>query len=182
MSSATYGFISAVIILVVYELIKKRRDSYKGDDILAYKKNPNTKKKVKAPYIKVLDNNGNLLNTKIFKNSPLVINFYNTTRKNSKKNLEIFADLSLIYKDQVNFINIFVPNSLDEEKDTAAKFLKQNKIEIPLYLETKKASEYYDVKTLPETFFIDKKGHVLKYEANLIDQNKTERQIRKLLN
>lgn len=181
MTSTTYGFIAAIVLLIIYELIKKRRDSFHGEKILQFKENTNKKKSYRSPNITLIDENNLVVKTKNLNKMPLVLTFWNTKKKKCKKNLSAINDLYEVYGDKVLFLNIYISNGDDETIELAKEYKELNGLDFPIYFDNSKQYEFYDVHRVPEMVFITDKRYISKIESGELTKDRIERQIRLLL-
>lgn len=73
--------------------------------------------------------------------------------------------------------------SIDEEKDTAKKFLAKRPVAYPVYLDATKTPAWsvFHVRSVPAAFLVDGQGRIVKQWLGKVDLAEVEREVAKLM-
>ncbi|HWY98090.1 MAG TPA: redoxin domain-containing protein [Bacteroidia bacterium] len=117
-----------------------------------------------APEFTLRDMQGDQTSLIDFRGKYLYLCFFKSSVSECMSELDVMSALRRQYGKKINFVCI----SEDDNYADLQKFLDQNKIYNWqfLYDEGRKVLKQYDVKTLPEFFLINPKGHFLKSPAD----------------
>lgn len=113
---------------------------------------------------KVLDNynwqledfDGNIFNYKSTKGKVVLINFWATWCPPCIAEMPNLEKLYSDYNDKIVFL--FVSN---EDKETISKFVEKNNFSFKVYRAKSKYPQEFNVRSIPRTFLIDKKGDIV---------------------
>lgn len=109
-----------------------------------------------APYFELFDADGNKTKFSDFRNSPLVLVFWTTWNQLAADQIKILNDYAATNKNDL--FKLVIINS-QEDKSVVLNFVRRGGYSISALLdENGEVGESYQIKTLPTTFFIDKKG------------------------
>lgn len=109
-----------------------------------------------APFFELPDLAGHKTKVTDFLGTQLVLTFWTTWNGNSTDQIKIFDDY--LRKDTRNLFKIIAISS-QEDKSAVANFVNRGGYKVQILLdETGSASEKYQARNLPVTYFIDKDG------------------------
>jgi len=115
---------------------------------------------------KLVDGNHNLLNFQDLKGKVVLINFWATWCPPCVAEMPSMQSLYNDYKDKIEFL--FVTN---DDFGKVKPFLEKNNYTFKVYNPAAQYPEYFNVKTIPRTFLIDKNGAIVIDENNAVNWN-----------
>lgn len=125
---------------------------------------------VEAPDITVYDVEGNAYKLSSFFGKPIVLNFWASWCNPCKDEMPGFQKIYNEYEGDIQFLMV---NLTDESRETvkkASEFIKDAGYTFPVYYDTDQDGlNTYGVFTIPATFFIDAKGHLITYGIGTLD-------------
>tara|TARA_R110000868_G_scaffold8774_6_gene44928 strand:+ start:5163 stop:5723 length:561 start_codon:yes stop_codon:yes gene_type:complete len=110
--------------------------------------------------------NGNVFNFKETKGKVVLINFWATWCPPCIAEMPSMQLLYADYKDKVEFI--FVSN---ESETVINNFLNKNKYTFEVFNSKSEYPEHFNIKSIPRTFIIDKKGHIVIDKSGAVNWN-----------
>jgi len=115
-----------------------------------------------------------------FKGKVVVVNFWGTRCPPCRAEIPDFVEIYNKYKDRgFEIIGIEVQSSPPAIKEMISKY------KITYYIvkgDRKVASQYGGIRFIPTTFFIDRKGYIVKKHVGLLKKNAFEKILKGLLN
>ena len=128
--------------------------------------------KTPAPDFTVFDENGSKVKLSDFKGKPVVLNFWASWCPPCKGEMPHFNEQYANVKNDVVFMMI---DLVDGERETQAKgqnYMKEQGFDFPVYFDSEQqAAGVYGISYIPDTFFIDKDGYIVKSYQGAIDED-----------
>lgn len=115
---------------------------------------------MEAPYDFTLEDlNGNTVKLSSFKGKKIFINFWTTWCGYCKAEM---PDIEKLYQETKDSDLVILTINAGEDKKTAQNFIKNNKYNFTVLLDTEgKVSQLYEVAYLPTSYFIDSEGYLV---------------------
>lgn len=144
-----------------------------SDNIIATE--PADQERDDAPNITLTDTQGNTVTLEQFRGKTVVINFWASWSTPSYRELAMYQQAYLDYKDQVHFLMINTTSDSRETREAADKMIADGGYTFPVYydLDASAANEY-SVISLPTSFFIDANGKAVAYALGEISRANLE--------
>jgi cytochrome c biogenesis protein CcmG, thiol:disulfide interchange protein DsbE len=133
-----------------------------------------------APNFSLQNSSGKYVELAKLKGKPVVVNFWATWCPPCKAEIPGFQKVYGKYHSKgLEIVGI----SLDEKGWSVVKpFVEKSKITYPVVLDNGDvAAKYGDIRSIPTTFFIDKKGKIVDSHVGYMAENDFENKIKKLL-
>ncbi len=113
-----------------------------------------------APDFKITTLAGNTVSLQELLDEPVILTFWRTDSPPSRRELRNLTELKTELGDKVNILAI----NVGENKKTIEVFLKDNKVNVPVGLDTDKGpiTNTYRIDYMPTTFVLDDNGVILK--------------------
>lgn len=167
-----------IYIFVMYKTTGPgRKDAVKDFSM----KEGKEKKLVKAYDIEIETEVGTMVHISNFYGKPIIINFWATWCPPCKAELPGFNKLYNKYGDRVNFLMINLTDIKREPSGSAKKYADLMGLNFPIYYDKKGFASEYALESIPDTFFIDSSGYIVRYAVGSISYKKIEDEIIKLL-
>lgn len=126
---------------------------------------------VMVPDFVVFTENQEMVYLSDYFGKPIVLNFWASWCSPCKAEMPAFNELYLELKDEVTFLMINSTDGKKETLETASEYVKSQGFEFEvLYDLTQMASYFYQITSIPQTFFIDSKGQLVAYAKGTIDK------------
>lgn len=110
-----------------------------------------------------------------FVGKPIVLNFWASWCGPCKAEIPDFQATYEKLGNDVEFIMLNATDGVQETKEGAKEFIKEQGYTLPFYFDTQmQGSYYYSVYSLPTTFFINGDGDVVAYAQGMIDAETLE--------
>ncbi len=182
MKNNKFWIIGIVAILVItgayyaYNTLSAGLDPDKLEQITPDTAPPETdanSAKILAPDFKVYDIENKEVNLYDFTSQPIVINFWASWCPPCRAEMDYFQEAFDFYSEKgVKFFMINATDGDRETIETATKYFTENSYTMDLYFDLDfNASQKYDVRSLPMTFFIDSKGNMVNYHLGTTDKD-----------
>ena len=171
-------FIVAIIGLSVgYNFLnKKMEEDESAKQNLTNQQNVVTQQKVPsrtATDFTVYTENGEEVLLSSFKGKPIVVNFWTTWCGYCKLEMPYFNTIYQKEKENVEFL--MINETVQDEKQEAINYIKQEKYEFPVYYDTKaNAANAYKVTGYPVTIFINKDFEIHKIYQGAISKDRLQ--------
>lgn len=105
-----------------------------------------------------------------FVGKPIVLNFWASWCGPCKAEIPDFQATYEKLGEEVEFIMLNATDGVQETKEGAMEFIKEQGYTLPFYFDTQMQGSYlYSVYSLPTTFFINAEGEVVAYAQGMID-------------
>ncbi len=99
---------------------------------------------------------------------PIVMNFWASWCTPCQEEMEYFQQVYELYGNDIHFFMI----SIDTSQKDAETFIQQNGYTFNIYFDTThEAQQAYSISSIPQTYFIDRKGNITAYKAGTISKN-----------
>lgn len=135
----------------------------------------------KAPDFDLPDNTGNRVKLAYFSNTPSMLVFWSTWNTESADQIKILDDYLLNKKIDNSIFNIVAINSM-EDASIVKSFIRRGGYNVPVAMDTTgHISNYYNVKSLPTTFFIDKDGIIKEIYTGVLSEDMIVDKVENLL-
>ncbi|MEK7072730.1 MAG: redoxin domain-containing protein [Patescibacteria group bacterium] len=135
----------------------------------------------KAPDFDLPDNTGNRVKLAYFSNTPSMLVFWSTWNTESADQIKILDDYLSNERIDSSIFNIVAINSL-EDSSIVKSFIKRGGYNVSVAMDsTGYISNYYNVKSLPTTFFIDKEGIIKEIYTGVLSESMIVDKIENLL-
>ncbi len=175
------GVLIPILIIAVYsfkqsqENIQISSERYSNGD----KEAKDSSGKNKLADFTMLDMDGKPVKFSTFKGKVLVVNFWATWCKYCIIEIPGFNKVYEKYKNQgVEILGI----SMDRSGVSKVKSFSEKKIKYPVFMGNREAvSTFGSVRGLPTTFFVNRKGEVVKFRVGMIREKELEETIKSLL-
>jgi thiol-disulfide isomerase/thioredoxin len=127
--------------------------------------------KTAAPDFTVFDEKGNKVKLSDFKGKPVVLNFWASWCPPCKGEMPHFDKAYESAKDNVVFLMVDLTDGERETQEIGQKYVKDQGFHFPVYFDKEQqAAAAYSISAIPDTFFIDKDGNVVKAYQGAIDE------------
>lgn len=127
----------------------------------------------------VYTENGEEVLLSSFKGKPIVVNFWTTWCGYCKLEMPYFNTIYQKEKENVTFL--MINETVQDEKQEAINYIKQEKYEFPVYYDTKgNAANAYKVTGYPVTIFINKNFEIQKIHQGAISQDRLQTYINQI--
>mgnify|MGYP001578622022 CR=1 FL=1 len=135
----------------------------------------------KAPDFDLPDNTGNRVKLAYFSNTPSMLVFWSTWNTESADQIKILDDYLSNERIDSSIFNIVAINSL-EDSSIVKSFIKRGGYNVSVAMDsTGYISNYYNVKSLPTTFFIDKEGIIKEIYTGVLSEDMIVDKVENLL-
>ena len=105
-----------------------------------------------------------------FVGKPIVLNFWASWCGPCKAEIPDFQATYEKLGEEVEFIMLNATDGVQETKEGAMEFIKEQGYTLPFYFDTQMQGSYlYSIYSLPTTFFINAEGEVVAYAQGMID-------------
>lgn len=132
----------------------------------------------KAADFTVFSPSGEELRLSALLDKPIVLNFWASWCPPCKSEMPDFEKLYLEYGDKVNFVMV----SVDDNMSDATAFMEKAGYTFPYYHDqTGYGSYFYDVSSIPRTYFINKDGYIVSSCLTMITEDQLKSGIEGLL-
>lgn len=112
---------------------------------------------------------------------PVILNFWATWCGFCKEEMPAFEELYQKEGTDIHFMMINATDGERETKEKAEQYIKENHFTFPVYYDIEvKTVEQYRINSFPITFFIDKKGNIIKKHIGRITKEILEKEIQNL--
>ena len=109
---------------------------------------------------------------------PIVLNFWASWCPPCKAELPDFEEAYRKYGNDINFVMLSVDETIEEAMD----IVSQNSYTFPVYHDySGAASYYYNVESIPRTYFISPTGYIIASHESMISANQLEACIQELI-
>ncbi|MCL1791894.1 MAG: TlpA family protein disulfide reductase [Peptococcaceae bacterium] len=177
--SAIVVVILIIAAVIAYNYLKDKTDPLTDQQTPSDTLNNSTKDRV-ADFT-VMDNNGNMVNLSDFFGQPIVLNFWASWCPPCKDEMPAFNKIYGEYKDNVAFLMVDLTDGQRETTEDGKAYVSKQGYTFPVYFDTKKeGSKAYTINSIPQTYFIDKDGTLVKSFLGGINE-KTIRQYVELI-
>jgi len=123
-----------------------------------------------APDFHVYDKNGNTVHLSNFFGKPIVLNFWASWCGPCQSEMPDFNDKYAELGGDVHFVMVNMTDGGRETVESASSFIEKNGYNFPVFYDTSgEASLTYGAYSLPTSFFINAKGHVIAQAVGAID-------------
>lgn len=127
--------------------------------------------KAAAPDFTVYDEKGNKVKLSDFKGKPVVLNFWASWCPPCKGEMPHFDKAYESSKNDVVFLMVDLTDGERETQEIAQKYVQDQGFRFPVYFDKdQQAAAAYGITAIPDTFFIDKSGDVVKAYQGAIDE------------
>ena len=131
-----------------------------------------------APDFTVYDAEGNEVRLSDFFGKPIVLNFWASWCGPCKMEMPDFYEKYLELGEEVQFLMVNMTDGSRETVKSASEFGADAGYTFPVFYDTQySAAMTYQVYSLPTTFFIDARGHLIAYANRAIDATTLQRGI-----
>ena len=174
-------FIVAIIGLSVeYNFLnKKMEEEETAKQNLTNQQNVVTQQKVPsrtATDFTVYTENGEEVLLSSYRGKPIVVNFWTTWCGYCKLEMPYFN--TIYQKEKENVAFLMINETVQDEKQEAINYIKQEKYEFPVYYDTKaNAANVYKVTGYPVTIFINKDFEIHKIYQGAISKDRLQNYI-----
>ena len=135
----------------------------------------------KAPDFDLPDNRGNRIKLAYLSNTPSILVFWSTWNTESADQIKILDDYLSNKKIDNSIFNIVAIDSM-EDASIVKSFIKRGNYSVPVAMDTSGyISNYYNVKSLPTTFFIDKDGIIKEIYTGVLSEDMIVDKVENLL-
>lgn len=130
---------------------------------------PEENKGEKAPDFKVTDANGKEIKLSDYIGKPVLLNFWASWCPPCKAEMPDFEAAYKEYGEDVVFLIVNLTDGIYETIGTAKKYISDMGYTFPIVFDTSsEAANAYSVTGIPNTYFIDKDGYIVKYVDQMI--------------
>ena len=127
---------------------------------------------MKVPDFTVYDLNGNAVSLYDCLGKPIVLNFWATWCGPCQSEMPAFDKMYQQYGDDITFLMVNVTDGSRDTTESVTAFYEDSGYTFPIYLDTTlEASMTYGAYSIPVTFFIDPKGHLLYNQMGAISED-----------
>ncbi len=110
-----------------------------------------------------------------FVGKPIVLNFWASWCGPCKAEIPDFQATYEKLGEEVEFIMLNATDGVQETKEGAMEFIKEQGYTLPFYFDTQMQGSYlYSIYSLPTTFFINTEGEIVAYAQGMIDAETLE--------
>jgi peroxiredoxin len=135
----------------------------------------------KAPDFDLPDNTGNRVKLAYFSNTPSMIVFWSTWNAESADQIKILDDYLLNSKIDNSIFKVVAIDSM-EDSSIVKSFMKRGGYSVPTALDTTGyISNFYNVKSLPTTFFVDREGIIKEIYTGVLSEGMIVDKVENLL-
>ena len=135
----------------------------------------------KAPDFDLPDSTGNRVKLAYFSNTPSMIVFWSTWNTESADQIKILDDYLLHNKIDNSLFKIVAIDSM-EDVSIVKSFIKRGGYSVPTAMDTTGyISNFYNVKSLPTTFFVDKGGIIKEIYTGVLSEGMIVDKVENLL-
>lgn len=132
-----------------------------------------------APEFALQDNSGKTVSLKDYRGKVVLLDFWATWCHGCKLEIPWFVELSRKYRNKgVTVVGV----SLDSDGWKVVKpFLKTSQIPYQIVLGNDDVAKAYRVENMPDTFLIDREGHIATVYNGVVDKQNVEANLRTML-
>ena len=135
-------------------------------------------KEIPAPDFEVFDKAGNPVKLSHFFGKPIVLNFWASWCGPCQSEMPDFNEKYAQLGDEVHFVMVNMTDGARETIEAASAFIDKNGYDFPVLFDTQsEAALAYGAYSLPTSFFINAKGHVIAQAVGAIDAATLQRGI-----
>lgn len=132
----------------------------------------------------VCDSEMNEVRLSDFFGKPIVVNFWATWCYPCKSELPAFNNAYAKYKDDVVFLMVNLTDNEQETVTSVKKFIAESGYDFPVYydiaFDASDAADAYDVRSIPETLFINADGSLYDFRIGALSEEVLESYIKKI--
>jgi len=134
-----------------------------------------------APEIKLKDLKDDTVHLDDFRGKPVLINFWATWCRPCRIEMPIIEKKYRQYEDTQKFVVLAIDVKDDAGVDAVRRFLGELSLTFPVVLDTDGSAETaYNVRGLPTSFFVDRKGVIRAARVGSMNQDDIEQQLQKI--
>ncbi len=116
----------------------------------------------------VKDKDGKELELASLIGKPIMITFFATWVEDADKSIKDLQEVYDKYSNDCHFLIITAPDGYNETVEKITKFMKDQKISVPVYFDTDSAVyDAYGITNVPQVYYIDSQGLIAGVSANL---------------
>ena len=136
--------------------------------------------KIKAPDFKLKDLNGKVVSLSDFKGKNVYVNFWASWCPPCRGEM---PDIEKLYQETKDSNLVILAINLGEDTGTVKSFIKENKYNFKILLDSdKSAGQQYNITAIPASFFIDKNGYIVNERVGAMTIDEMKDNISKLSN
>lgn len=99
---------------------------------------------------------------------PIIITFFATWVEEADISIKYLQEVYDKYSNDCHFLIITAPDGYNETVENITKFMKKQKISVPVYFDTDSAVfDAYGITNVPQVYYIDSQGMIAGVSANL---------------
>lgn len=123
-----------------------------------------------VPSFTVLDAAGGMVNLQSFRGKKLVVNIWASWCPPCRREM---PSIEKLYKSVDTARVAFVLLSLDDQFETAKKYIAKQKLDLPVYYPAQNLPQLFNVPGIPATFIFNERGELIKHVEGGDDYNTT---------
>lgn len=127
--------------------------------------------KISMPSLMIQDVNGNISSIKNLKGKKVFVNLWASWCPPCRREM---PSIEKLYKSTDTGKVSFIMLSMDDDFGKAKKFIKEEKMILPIYSITGSIPDLFDVMSIPATFIFDEHGDLIKKVDGMDDYNTDE--------
>ena len=150
------GFIAFIAVsYAAYNYLKDNSDA--GDNGTS-----GSSEQTQAADFTVFAADGTQVKLSDMKGKPVVLNFWASWCPPCREEMPAFETVFKKEGVEISFIMVNLTDGADETKESAEKYIKENKFTFPIYFDLQaEASDAYSIRYVPTTYFIDREGRIV---------------------